>query len=191
MSRAKVKTSKRRNVETSVRLAATRRGARSADDEPPSSAKDQDLVITLSGCPDGTASPVRRAARRTLHSEGYGCGQLEIAVIGDAEMRRQHARWMGEDTTTDVLAFDLRDKPRPGRVDGQLLVCKSVARRRARSRKTDWQSELLLYVVHGCLHLCGYRDRRPADATRIHRREDEILAALGEGPVFSGVRDRT
>lgn len=129
---------------------------------------------------------VRRAARRTLTAEGLRSGRLEIAFVDAAAMRRHHERWMGRDVPTDVLAFDLRDGEAPGCVDGQLIVCESAARQEARSRKTDWRGELLLYVVHGCLHLCGYDDRRAADFKRMHRREDELLTELGWRSVFEG-----
>lgn len=158
------------------------------DREPPSKQRDQGLTITLSGCEADLTAKLRRAARQTLQSEGYRCGRLDIAVVGDTEMRRQHARWMGVEAATDVLSFDLRDEIRVGRVDGQLLVCKSVARRRARSRDLDWRAELALYVVHGCLHLCGYDDHGQDDMAAMHRREDDILSSLGWGPVYSGKR---
>ncbi len=153
--------------------------------EHPSTTDDRRLTITVSGCSEELPAELRRVARRTLRAAGFGCGRLDIAVVGEAEMRRQHERWTGETAATDVLSFDLRDKPETGRVDGQLVACKSVARRRARSRGTDWRGELLLYVVHGCLHLCGYDDDDVEAAALMHRREDEILTLLGWGPVFS------
>ena len=45
--------------------------------------------------------------------------------------------------------------------------------------------ELLLYALHGILHLCGYDDRTPADYRRMHRLEDRILTQLGIGPIFA------
>ena len=144
------------------------------------------LSVTISGNCDGMDASIRKAARRALRSQKTRRGRLEIAVIGDAEMRRQHHRWLGENNTTDVLTFDLRETPEQGVVDGQLLVCKSVARRRAGARGTDWRGELLLYVVHGCLHLCGYDDADEAEAARMHELEDRILGLLGWGSVFSG-----
>lgn len=152
------------------------------------SPSDQDsagLTITVSGGPNEVVPEIRRAARRTLRSERCPGGRLDIIVVGDASMRRYNARWLGRDATTDVLAFDLRDAPGDGRVDGQIAVCISVARRRARARGTDWRGELALYVVHGCLHLCGYDDQCPEGAAAMHGREDQILTALGWGPVFS------
>ncbi len=159
------------------------------DQEPPSGGRNRELTITINDSPDGLESPIRKAARATLTTHHIRHGTLDIAIIGDAEMRRQHAHWLNQDSTTDVLTFDLRDDDVEDRVEAQLLVCKSVARRRARSRKTDWHAELLLYVVHGCLHLCGFDDHTPEESARIHEQEDRILQKLGWGPVFSSKGD--
>jgi len=156
-----------------------------AEQDPPSEQRRPRLAITVAGCPDDMVEDVRRAAAHTLHSQGYRRGELEIAIVSEAEMRRQHARWMDDDSTTDVLTFDLRDTAEAGLVDGQLLVCSAVAKRRARSRRSDWRGELLLYVVHGCLHLCGFDDRNEDAAQIMHGLEDEILSDLGWGSVFS------
>lgn len=156
-----------------------------SEQEPPAGRQTQQLHIVVSDCPDGIEKDVVRAARTTLRSQGFAHGELEIAVVSDAEMRRQHEAWMGDASTTDVLTFDLREAPRKGRVEGQLIVCVSVARRRARLRRADWRGELLLYVVHGCLHLCGMDDHEAEDAAAMHAREDELLSRLGWGPVYS------
>jgi len=109
--------------------------------------------------------------------------QLDIEVIDTAEMKRQHKQWMGDGSVTDVLTFDLCDRPR-GPIEGQILVCVDVAKKRAGPRG-DWKRELALYVVHGCLHLCGYDDHDPRDYKKMHAREDEILESLGLGRVFA------
>ncbi len=158
----------------------------SNEPDPPSSSGPKRLTITLSGCPNEIEDMVRRAARRTLSSEGRGSGQLEIAFVDAAAMSRHHERWAGRDGPTDVLAFNLQDDALPGCVEGQLIVCESVARQEAGVRNTDWRGELLLYVVHGCLHLCGYDDHGAEDFERMHRREDELLSELGWESVFSG-----
>ena len=143
------------------------------------------LTISVTGCAEELAALIRRAARRTLESQGHRRGRLEVAVVPDAEMRRLHHRWLADAEPTDVLSFDLREDPRDKLVDGQLIVCRSVARRRARSRKADWRGELLLYVVHGCLHLCGWDDKEAEEAARMHREEDKLLSELGWGAVFA------
>ncbi|MCB9855216.1 MAG: rRNA maturation RNase YbeY [Phycisphaerales bacterium] len=162
----------------------------SASEDPSQSPADEPepesgIDISVSGCTEPLADVLRRAAMLSLTSHGIRQGQLEIAIVEDDAMREQHARWMGEDSTTDSLAFDLRDEPDEGIVDGQLIACESVARRRAAAAGHDWRDELTLYVVHGCLHLCGFDDHEPDDSAEMHAEEDRVLVEMGLPPVFS------
>lgn len=128
---------------------------------------------------------IRAAARHALRAEGVRDGRLGILTADATEMRRFHRRWLGIGNVTDVLTFDLSDRPNETAVDAQIVVCIDAARARARASGASWQQELLLYVVHGCLHLRGYDDRRAADARVMHRREDVIMTELGYGPAYS------
>lgn len=162
----------------------------SASDEPSPSPADEPepepgIDISVSGCTEPLADVLRRAAVLSLTSHGIQQGQLEIAIVEDDEMRAQHARWMDDDTTTDSLAFDLRDEPDDRVVDGQLIACESVARRRADAAGHDWRDELTLYVVHGCLHLCGFDDHDADDSAEMHAEEDRVLVEMGLPPMFS------
>ncbi|HPF41533.1 MAG TPA: rRNA maturation RNase YbeY [Phycisphaerae bacterium] len=163
-------------------MSASEESIPSAADEPE---PESGIEIAVSGCPSPLAEVLRRAAELSLTTHGVQRGSLEIAVVDDAEMSAQHARWMDDDSTTDSLAFDLRDEPDEDLVDGQLIACESVARRRAEAAGHDWRDELTLYVVHGCLHLCGFDDHDPEESAEMHREEDRILVALGLPPVFA------
>lgn len=148
-------------------------------------AADCAVQVQVSGVTGVLAVRIREAAVATFRGEDCMGGRLEVAIVDDAEMRKLHRRWMGLGSTTDVLSFDLSDGGDDRVVDGQLVVCRPVAERSASKTGGDWRLELLLYVVHGCLHLCGYDDVTSSKAARMHRREDEILQQLGHGAVFS------
>lgn len=148
------------------------------------SADPERLTITISGCGPRTASLLRRTARFVLTRERLDRGTLEITVVADRAMREAHAQWKGDGSSTDVLTFDMGGS-RGHAVDGLIMTCRDTARREAQRRGTSLHLELQLYVVHGCLHLCGYDDRKRRDFLRMHRREDELLAELGYGPVFA------
>ncbi len=112
---------------------------------------------------------------------------LSVALVGDKRMGGLHARFMGIPGPTDVLTFPL-DADRRGRVTaGEVVVCVPEARRRAREHGVPVEHELLLYALHGMLHLCGYDDRTDRAYSTMHRKEDEILRQLGVGPVFAWV----
>lgn len=117
---------------------------------------------------------------------GVTDGQIDITLVNDELMSQLHLVHKNDASTTDVLTFDLRANRRSKSVvEVDLILCVDEARRQASLRGHWIERELLLYAVHGMLHLVGYDDTTPAKATRMHRREDEILQAIGVGPAFA------
>ena len=98
-------------------------------------------------------------------------------------MATLHQRFMGESGPTDVFSFDLGTDRRRGVLDGEVIICTDVARRRAvEPGLASARAELALYLTHGILHLAGYDDHRPADYRRMHAREDELLSTIWPRP---------
>lgn len=108
---------------------------------------------------------------------------LGVIVTGDACMADLHHRFMDQPTTTDVLTFDLRDEPDEP-IEGEVYLCLDEARRRAAAMDHDVDHELLLYALHGLLHLIGHDDRDPQGHARMHAEEDRVLEAIGVGKVY-------
>ena len=61
---------------------------------------------------------------------------------------------------------------------GELFVCLEEAVVQARRFSTTWQSELVRYVIHGLLHLCGHDDLKPAARRAMKRAENRILCEV-------------
>lgn len=130
---------------------------------------------------------LHRVAAHTASAEGFVHGQLSIAVVGATAIATLHQRYLGQRGPTDVLSFDLGTDRERGYVEGEVVACADVARRRAARHSSSLQAaraELALYVVHGILHLAGYDDHTAAGFRRMHAREDRILSELGLGNVF-------
>jgi len=85
---------------------------------------------------------------------------------------------------TDVLTFPLEEGAGGRIIAGEVVICVPEARRQSRKMGTAIERELLLYALHGMLHLCGFDDRTAAGYQGMHRIEDQILKRLGVGPVF-------
>ena len=131
------------------------------------------------------------AARRA----GVGECLLNIIVVDDAQMSALHQRYLGDPRTTDVLTFNLAPDPtqkwRLGDpIEGDLAICLDQAARQAAVRGHDTRVEVLLYAVHGLLHLLGMDDDNPQAAAAMHAREDELLSFIGIGPVFDDRNQR-
>lgn len=128
---------------------------------------------------------LRARLRRIVRLLGLDNARVTAVVVDDAEMCRLHREYSGVDGTTDVLTFNLADEPAASSIEGEVYVCVDEARRRAAELSHEPRRELLLYAVHGLLHLLGYDDHDPLDYRRMHEKEDELLRAVGVGPVFA------
>jgi probable rRNA maturation factor len=107
--------------------------------------------------------------------------ELSVALVNDRTMSELHQRYMRITGPTDVLTFELEHDARRHVIAGEVIICVPFARRAA---PTDTKRELLLYALHGMLHLCGFDDRTAAAYRAMHREEDRILERLGIGRVF-------
>lgn len=139
-----------------------------------------EIAVAVRCAPRARASLERELRRAVAAACAVGrraVPSLSIAVVGDRRMRRLNRDYHGVDSTTDVLAFPLADER--GGADGEIVVCAAVARREARRRGLDPTTELLLYAVHGTLHLLGEDDRARAAARRMRRLETAALARIG------------
>jgi probable rRNA maturation factor len=120
---------------------------------------------------------LRRAVRTVLRQARLQKARVSLALVDDRTIARLNRRFLGHRGPTDVLSFLLERSP--GYLEGELVVGADVACRAAPRYGWSAQQELLLYVIHGALHLVGYDDAQPGERARMRRRERELLAQLG------------
>jgi probable rRNA maturation factor len=120
------------------------------------------------------------AALCFLHKEN---AEVSVRVVNDEEMSQLHKKHSGVEGTTDVLTFDHEGDEQSLQAD--IAVCIDVAEREASRRNHEVKNELLLYIVHGILHCCGFDDHDEASHELMHAEEDKILSAIGIGSVWS------
>jgi len=123
---------------------------------------------------------IRAAAEAALaHGGRPGLG-VDVILVSDRALAALHAQFLGDPSPTDVIAFDLgAEGESPA---AEIYVSVDCARRVARARGVSAERELLLYVVHGALHLCGYDDHADAERKRMRAAEARVLHALGQPP---------
>ena len=119
------------------------------------------------------AQALARSARRPVW--------LGVALVDDAVIRVTNAEHLDHDWATDVISFPMAEAPR---IEGELMISADTARREASERGHSPYHELMLYAVHGGLHLLGYDDHNASDRRRMRAAERRVLARLGLPAVF-------
>jgi probable rRNA maturation factor len=148
------------------------------------------IQITVTNEQSGLRIDRRRvmaAVRAALAEAGLASGQISVAVVDDLRSHELNRQFLAHDYPADVLSFALEQGD--GHLEGEVVV--SADRAQAECRRYGWGpvEELLLYVVHGVLHLVGYDDLRPDLRRRMRRQEKACLARLGiEVPTRSARR---
>lgn len=118
------------------------------------------------------------AASDVLSEADLTDGTLSIAVVDDEQIHKLNREFLDHDYPTDVLSFDLGDA---GRFEGEVIVSADTAAANAQEYGVPAAQELLLYVIHGTLHLVGYNDKSDEEAAEMRRAEQLRLQRFFPG----------
>jgi len=111
--------------------------------------------------------------------------ELGINLVAAREMTLVNETFLNHPGSTDVITFDHTEKRRTKaakakELHGELFICIDDAIVQAGEFKTNWQSEVVRYVVHGVLHLLGYDDLKPRLRRRMKREENRLVGLLAK-----------
>ncbi|HEY2838437.1 MAG TPA: rRNA maturation RNase YbeY [Pirellulales bacterium] len=120
---------------------------------------------------------LRAAVEAVLTGQGFLRGAVSVAIVDDPAIHVLNARYLQHDYPTDVLSFLLEEGE--GFVEGEVIVSAETAAVSASRYGWTPLDELLLYVIHGTLHLTGLDDHEPEDAAEMRRQEARYLAPFG------------
>jgi probable rRNA maturation factor len=124
-------------------------------------------------------SRLQKAVRLVLKDAGIRSAEISIAVVSDERMHELNRQYLQHDYPTDVLSFVLDHDEKARSLDGQIVVSADFAAREAARYGWSADDELLLYVIHGCLHLIGHDDTAPAGKQAMRKAEARYLARFG------------
>jgi probable rRNA maturation factor len=115
------------------------------------------------------------ALRRVLKGEGSRCQWVNVVYIGDSKSRQLNRKYLAHNYATDVMAFRFDDG---GALDGEIYVNLDRAKVQAREYGVPFRHEVMRLVIHGLLHLLGYRDSTAASRKKMVSKENKYLARI-------------
>jgi probable rRNA maturation factor len=135
---------------------------------------------------------IKTVARQVLESEGVREAKVTIACMTDPAIQKLNRQFLQHDEPTDVISFPYSPPPlapltggaagKKGKgarkLEGDLAVSAETALRIAAQSGQPPLDELLLYIVHGVLHLCGYDDQEDKERERMYERQKKYLDEL-------------
>ncbi|MBI5464967.1 MAG: rRNA maturation RNase YbeY [Ignavibacteriales bacterium] len=119
-----------------------------------------------------SSAAAKQLAGKVLKGEKKRAKELCVVFTNHRLMRRINKKFLGHDYATDVIAFLLDADPG---IEGEVYVNLDKAREQSAEQRTTMMDETRRYIVHGVLHLCGWRDKTLAAKKWMSKREDVYL----------------
>jgi len=117
------------------------------------------------------------AVHSVLEDSEYQTASISIALVDDPTIHKLNRQYLQHDYPTDILSFFLDSSET--HLEGELIASSETAIRNA--TEYDWPAtdELQLYLIHGALHLIGYRDKSADESAAMVAAEKVHLKKLG------------
>lgn len=126
---------------------------------------------------------LREAVRNVLSDAGYEQGEISVAIVDDPTIHELNRKYLNHDYPTDVLSFLLSDEGDES-IEGEVIVSADTAASMAEQYSWSADDELLLYVIHGTLHIAGYDDLEPELQQEMREQERIQLARFNLSPRY-------
>jgi probable rRNA maturation factor len=111
---------------------------------------------------------------------------VHVVLVDDEQITALNEQYLGHEGATDVITFDLAAEAEAALVVeeplviGEIYVSLPVAERASCQYSTGLSYEVMLYIVHGLLHLAGEDDLTPEARRGMRAAEKRVMAVLTE-----------
>ncbi|MDP9046778.1 MAG: rRNA maturation RNase YbeY [Bacteroidota bacterium] len=118
-------------------------------------------------------SAVRQWITQTIEAERYTLKELSTIFCSDSYLLQINQQYLKHDTYTDIITFD--NSTHRTVVTGDIFISIDRIRENAAKLNIPMTDELHRVIIHGVLHLLGYKDKTPADKKKMTIKEDFYL----------------
>jgi len=110
--------------------------------------------------------------RKVAAAEGKKTGNLSYIFVSDEIIRDLNKKYLQHDDYTDIITFD---NSTGDTISGEMYISIDTVHVNAKDYQVNFHEELFRVMVHGTLHLCGYRDKTSEEQQKMRIAEDKYL----------------
>jgi len=117
---------------------------------------------------------IKKLIASVFRKEGVKLGSLNYIFCTDKRLLKINQDFLKHDYYTDIITFELSPKGLP--IEGEIYISVDRVKENAISQEASFKQELLRVILHGALHLCGYKDKTPTEIKLIRQKEEFYLS---------------
>ena len=108
-----------------------------------------------------------------LKENNYSEGKITIIFTNDRQLTQFKKQYFNQDLLTDVIAFNLEEKNDP--LEGEIYISIDRVKENSLEFNESIINELKRVIIHGCLHLIGYKDESITQKKQMTHLENQYL----------------
>jgi rRNA maturation RNase YbeY len=112
---------------------------------------------------------------QTILNEHHSPGEISFNFCSDNYLLKVNKTYLAHDFFTDIITFDLSEN---GEISGDVYISIDRVHENSVSLNTTFHVELNRVIIHGVLHLCGYKDKTKRHQGEMRKKEDHYLSLL-------------
>lgn len=113
-----------------------------------------------------------------LASEKYVPENINYVFCSDQYLHTTNVTYLKHDTYTDIITFDTSENA--DEISGDIFISIDRVKDNARIFNVPFEMELKRVMMHGILHLIGYKDKSKKEKELMRAKEDYYLSLLPE-----------
>ncbi len=109
-----------------------------------------------------------------IRKEKKKAGEINFIFCSDKFLLNLNKKFLKHGTLTDIITFQYPQK----KLSAEIFISIPRVNENSKKFKTYFEAELKRVMIHGILHLCGYRDKTPKEKKKMRNKEDFYLKQL-------------
>lgn len=132
-------------------------------------------IIRIDYLTDFRLQPIdnyKQWVKRVLDADKFLLGELQYVFVDDAYLYEINKKYLSHNTYTDIITFDYSTAKV---LSGDIFISVERVKENAISYTTSFDEELLRVMIHGVLHLMGYKDSTVSEKETMRKKETECI----------------
>jgi rRNA maturation RNase YbeY len=109
---------------------------------------------------------------KVIEKENRLSGDLNFIITNDRNLRKMNKEFLKHNYYTDVIAFGYNENKI---VNGEIYISINTVKINSHNYKVSLRNELIRVMIHGTLHLCGYKDDKDENKASMKDIEDKWM----------------
>ena len=118
---------------------------------------------------------IKAGIKSVVEKRGMKVGDISYIFCKDEYLLDINQNYLNHDDFTYIISFDYSDKDK---VAGDLFISVERVMENAQNLNQEFEQELYRVIIHGVLHLLGFKDKTKAQEKEMRKAEEECLKSL-------------